>query len=63
MLENDPENYLREVFYLNVLRHPNIVMFKDTWMTLGKMHGHLSIAMEYVNGGTLESTIKKLSIL
>ena len=61
MAWEDPDDFLREVFYLNHFRHPSIVMYKDSWIdNQKKKAGQLNIAMEYMNGGTLETNIKRL---
>lgn len=46
---------MREAKILEILRHPNIVRFKEVYSTA---KGKLNIVMEYAEGGDLAQRIK-----
>lgn len=55
MDENERRDTLREAKILEVLRHPNIVRFKEVYKT---KKGKLCIVMDYADGGDLQGRIK-----
>ncbi|GAA6098372.1 NIMA-related kinase 12 [Tachysurus ichikawai] len=50
------DNILQEAEILRNLKHPHIVMWSDTFCDPAK--GHICIAMDYCDGGTLDDQIK-----
>merc|ERR1712166_969209 len=55
MSATDQDAALREVNILKKLRHPNIIAYKDSY----KSDGKLSIIMEYASGGDVYGRIQK----
>lgn len=49
---------LREVEYLQKMRHPNIVAYHAAWVENNKSY----ILMEYATRGTLKELLEKLSV-
>jgi len=56
MNENAKREVLREAKILEVLKHPNIIGFRDVYKT---KNGKMSIVMDYADGGDLHGMIKK----
>ena len=54
-----PEEDLNEIRLLKRLKHPNIVEYKDDFVS----ESALNIVMEYLEGGSLQSTYKNFGIL
>ena len=56
MKEDDKRAALREAKIMEVLKHPNIIGFRDVYKTKS---GKLCLVMDYADGGDLFSDIKK----
>lgn len=56
MNEEERRESLKEAKILEVLKHPNIISFKDVYKT---NKGKLCIVMEYADGGDLEGALKE----
>lgn len=56
MSEDERRESLKEAKILEVLKHPNIISFKDVYKT---NKGKLCIVMEYADGGDLEGALKE----
>ena len=54
--KSERESARREVRLLSLLKHPNIIGYKESWMD---RTGTLNIVMEYASGGDLYGRIKK----
>ncbi len=49
----------REILFLNVLKHPDIITYIDAYIPLGRSHAGASLYMEYCELGTLQDLIEK----
>eukprot|EP00356_Strombidium_inclinatum_P014589 CAMPEP_0170493208 /NCGR_PEP_ID=MMETSP0208-20121228/13522_1 /TAXON_ID=197538 /ORGANISM="Strombidium inclinatum, Strain S3" /LENGTH=99 /DNA_ID=CAMNT_0010769101 /DNA_START=18 /DNA_END=317 /DNA_ORIENTATION=+ len=56
MSEDEKRWTLREAKILEVLKHPNIIGFKEVYKTKS---GKMCIVMDYADGGDLAAAIKK----
>lgn len=54
----DYEDGLREILFLNVLKHPNIITYIDAYIPLGRSSTGPSLYLEYCELGTLQDLIK-----
>ena len=55
MSQTEKDETIREALIMKKLDHPNIVRFKDAYIT---KKGKLCIVMDYADGGDLQSNIK-----
>lgn len=53
----DYEDGLREILFLNVLKHPNIITYIDAYIPLGRSNTGPSLYLEYCELGTLQDLI------
>ena len=56
--EEDRKKVLNEAILLKMIDHPNIIKFKEVFMTIKPIE-QLNIIMEYANGGDINQKIKK----
>lgn len=57
MSKAEKEETIKEAKILELLNHPNIVKFREVYMT---KKGKLCIVMEYANGGDLGGKVKEM---
>ena len=59
MLPTDDPETEREILFLNVLRHPNIINYIDAYLPRALSNQSASLYLEYCELGTLHDLIKK----
>ena len=59
MLPNDDQETEREILFLNVLKHPNIINYIDAYLPRAPSNKSASLYLEYCELGTLDDLIKK----